>query len=113
VLGLGSIGKRLAEGAIGLFALLGFLYVPLGRHTGFEHARAVIRTPAAQEAFDDVKRSVLSLRQRAVAFVTGQVSSPPAPEATAPERKRADDEQKRLARQPEAGGPRPVPPQLK
>jgi hypothetical protein len=78
VLGLGHVGRRLAEGAVALFALLGFLYVPLGRHTGFEHARAVLTTPAAAEAIKDVGSTLLRLRQRAVEMFTGHVS-PPAP----------------------------------
>jgi hypothetical protein len=78
VFGLGNLGRRLAEGAVGLFALLGFLYVPLGRHTGFEHARAVFSTPAARAAIEDFTATALSLRQRAIELVTGRVS-PPAP----------------------------------
>jgi hypothetical protein len=81
VLGLGNLGRRLAEGAVGLFALLGFLYVPLGRHTGFEHARAVFSTPAASAAIADVTSSVLLLRRRAVEVFTGRVS-PSAPSST-------------------------------
>jgi hypothetical protein len=33
-----------------LFAVLGFMFVPLGKHTAFEHARAVLSTGAAVEA---------------------------------------------------------------
>jgi hypothetical protein len=44
-LGVGNLGRRLVESVVGLFALLGFVYVPLGRHTGFEHAKAVLSTP--------------------------------------------------------------------
>ncbi|HKY35498.1 MAG TPA: hypothetical protein VJN18_06155 [Polyangiaceae bacterium] len=80
MLGLGNLGRRLLEGAVGLFALLGFLYVPLGRQTGFEHARAVLSTPAASAAIEDLTTSALRLRQRAIDFVTGRVS-PPAPPA--------------------------------
>lgn len=35
---------------IGLFALLGFAYVPLGSRTGLEHSVALLRTAAAREA---------------------------------------------------------------
>jgi len=100
VFGLGNLGRRLLEGAVGLFALLGFLYVPLGRQTGFEHARAVFSTPAASAAIEDLTTSALSLRQRAIDFVTGRVS-PPAPSA---------DDHSDHARD---HGPRPVPPKLK
>jgi hypothetical protein len=33
-----------------LFAVLGFMFVPLGHRTAFEHARAVLSTSAAVEA---------------------------------------------------------------
>lgn len=103
VLGLGNIGRRCCESVVGLFAILGFLYVPLGHHTGFEHAKAVLSTPAASAAIEDLTAAASSLRQRAVELVTGQApaSAPPLPEqATA-----------RTPR-PEAR-PRPVPPKLK
>lgn len=103
VLGLGNIGKRLFEGVVGLFAILGFLYVPLGHHTGFEHARAVLSTPAAAAAIDDVRRTALDLRQRAVDFVTQRVAGKPEPEA--------DDAGERATTR--ARQPRPVPPPLK
>lgn len=100
--GFGHFGKRLLEGAVGLFALLGFVYVPLGRHTGFEHARAVLSTPAATAAIEDISSSVLGLRRRALELVTGRLSpvAPPVePTERSPER---------------AGtGPRPTPPKLK
>ncbi|MFZ5893246.1 MAG: hypothetical protein ACOY0T_19455 [Myxococcota bacterium] len=47
---LGNVGRRVVESVIGLFALLGFAYVPLGSKTGLEHSLALARTPAAQEA---------------------------------------------------------------
>jgi hypothetical protein len=74
VLGIGNFGRRLVEAAVGLFALLGFVYVPLGRLTGFEHARAVLSTPAASAAIEDVAGGVLALRQRAEDFITGRQS---------------------------------------
>jgi hypothetical protein len=100
VLGLGNLGRRLLEGTVGLFALLGFLYVPLGQKTGFEHACAVLSTPAATAAIEDVTTTALRLRQRAIDFVTGRVS-PPATPAT-DESELAPDHQ-----------PRPLPPKLK
>jgi hypothetical protein len=100
VLGLGNLGRRLLEGAVGLFALLGFLYVPLGQKTGFEHARAILSTPAATAAIEDVTASVLRLRLRAIELVTGRVS-PPAP---------SPGDQSDHARNHE---PRAVPPKLK
>jgi len=105
VFGLGNLGRRLVEGVVGLFAILGFVYVPLGRHTGFEHAKAVFSTPAAASAIDDLTTTALDLRQRALDFVSGRLSpaaisdaepSPPSPKPHAAARE-----------------PRPVPPKLK
>jgi hypothetical protein len=99
VLGVSNLGRRLVEGVVGLFAVLGFLYVPLGRHTGFEHAKAVFSTPAAAAAFQELSGAMLDLRERAVELVTGHDPRPvasPLPPA------------KGSGRQP-----RPVPPTLK
>lgn len=68
---------------MGLFAVLGFLYVPLGRQTGLEHAKAVLSTPAATAAVADLTTAALSLRERAVAYLTGRVTEPPPPPAKA------------------------------
>jgi hypothetical protein len=93
----GNVGRRLVEGVVGLFALLGFIYVPLGQHTGFEHACAVLSTPAATAAIEDVTTTALRLRGQAVGYLTGKA---PAPLSDAPS--------------PQKGNaPRPVPPKLK
>ena len=98
VFGLGNLGRRCFESIVGLFAVLGFLYVPLGHHTGFEHAKAVLSTPAATAAIEDVTRAALSLRERAIAYVTGQASAPLPPQPS-PRSRRSE--------------PRAVPPKLK
>jgi len=101
VFGLRNLGRRMAESVVGLFAVLGFVYVPLGRHTGFEHAKAVLSTPAAVAAFEDLSTTALGLRQRALAFFTGQAVPPP------PETSTAELPQAR------SHGPKAVPPKLK
>lgn len=99
VFGLSHLSRRLVESVVGLFAVLGFLYVPLGRHTGFEHAKAILGTPAASAAIDDLTRTALDLRERAFAFVTGRLTATPEePSPKAPSR---------------ASEPRPVPPKLR
>lgn len=103
---LGTVGRKLLEGVVGLFALLGFLYVPLGRHTGLEHARAVLSTPAASAAIADVTSSVLQLRARAVDIVTGRV--PPPSSLGSGETSAAEERPRGNGK-----GPRPVPPKLK
>lgn len=102
MLGLGNLGRRAFESVVGLFAVLGFLYVPLGHRTGFEHAKAVLSTPAASAAFDDLARTAFSLRERAVAYVTGRAPAPPPPasaKGATPKGPRSE--------------PRAVPPQLR
>jgi hypothetical protein len=104
VLRLGNIGRRLGESIVGLFAILGFVYVPLGRHTGFEHAKAVLSTPAAAAAIDDLWRTAVDLRQRAIDFVTQRAAGPSLPSPS------------EAANQPPpspARAPRPVPPKLR
>jgi hypothetical protein len=44
------LGRRGLEACISLFAILGFCYVPLGAHTGLEHAKAIFGTAAAKRA---------------------------------------------------------------
>jgi hypothetical protein len=46
----GSVGRRALESVVGLFALLGFAFVPLGSKTGLEHTLAVLATPSVREA---------------------------------------------------------------
>ncbi|RYZ04161.1 MAG: hypothetical protein EOO73_25080 [Myxococcales bacterium] len=96
--GLGNLGRRCFESVVGLFAVLGFLYVPLGHHTGFEHAKAVLSTPAATAAIADVSAAALSLRERALAYVTSRAPEP-APREAPPKSHRSE--------------PRAVPPKLK
>lgn len=102
MLGFGNLGRRLFEGVVGVFALLGFLYVPLGKHTGFEHAKAILSTKAATSAFQELTATALGLRERALDFFSArlnrEVSEPEPATRQAPHG---------------AGSPRPVPPQLK
>lgn len=94
------------EGVVSLFALLGFLYVPLGHHTGYEHARAVLSTPAASAAIEDLTEAALRLRVRAVELVTGHTET--ATPVSEIGRKAAE-----LRNESQAREPRPVPPKLK
>ncbi len=105
VFGLTHLGRRLVESVVGLFAILGFIYVPLGRHTGFEHAKAILGTPAASAAIDDLTRTALSLRERAFDFLTGRLS---ASAATLPPPGTDSAKQR-----PGTHEPHPVPPKLK
>lgn len=101
---LGNVGRRLVEGVVGLFALLGFVYVPLGQHTGFEHARAVLSTPAASAAIEDLTTTATRLRGQAIGYLTGRA---PAPFGQAEPRAAEPPSPKK------GEAPRPVPPKLK
>jgi hypothetical protein len=71
------------EAAISLFAVLGFCYVPLGSHTGFEHAKAVLSTPAAKRAGAELVAALIRVRARLLGEVeqlaagSGPISAPP------------------------------------
>ncbi len=61
---LGVLGRRGVEAGISVFAVLGFCYVPLGGHTGFEHAKAVLSTPAAKRAGAELIEALIRVRAR-------------------------------------------------
>lgn len=87
---LGVLGRRGVEACISLFAVLGFCYVPLGGHTGFEHAKAVFSTPAAKRAGVELLGALIRVRAKLTgevqAFATG--SGPQAVPPTLPSPKR-------------------------
>ena len=49
-----KLGRRLLDFSIGFFALLGFVLVPLGERTAFEHVKAIFSTGPAVEAGRDL-----------------------------------------------------------
>jgi hypothetical protein len=51
---LGIFGRRTVDLVILLFAAYAFAFVPLGKRTGLEHVRAILRTHAAQNAGHEV-----------------------------------------------------------
>ena len=80
---LGVLGRRGVEACISLFAVLGFCYVPLGGHTGFEHAKAVFSTPAAKRAGVELLEALIRVRAK----LTGEVqafANGSGPQATPP-----------------------------
>lgn len=70
------------EAGISLFAVLGFCYVPLGGHTGLEHAKAVFSTPAAKRAAGELLQALIRVRGK----LTGEVEqfANGGPDATPP-----------------------------
>jgi len=76
---LSLLGRRGLEAGISVFALLGFCYVPLGRHTAFEHAKAVFSTPAARRAGSELAQGFARARSKltgeALEFASSQAPS--------------------------------------
>jgi hypothetical protein len=77
---LNRIGRRGLELLIALFALLGFFYVPLGKKTGFEHAKAIFSTRPAQEA----GREIVQAGDRIKTKMIDEVRRAPDSDAGAP-----------------------------
>ncbi len=44
-----SAGRRLFGLVVSVFALLGFMAVPIGDRTGYEHLKAILATPQAAQ----------------------------------------------------------------
>ena len=65
----GIAGRRLAEGIVTLFALLGFAFVPLGKKTALEHTLDIFTTPAARNAWLELGSATARLRDRLIATV--------------------------------------------
>ena len=72
------LARRGLEGGISLFAILGFCYVPLGSHTGLEHAKAIFATPAAKRAGLELASAIARVRGK----LTGEVAQMAAPGAS-------------------------------
>ena len=74
----GLAGRRVAEAVVALFALLGFVFVPLGHKTAFEHAVAAFSTPASKLAFQELASAVYGLRDKVFeAIAPSPPSTPP------------------------------------
>ena len=65
-----------------MFAVLGFCYVPLGGHTGLEHAKAVLSTPAAKRAGTELLAALIRVRSKLAG--EAQELSRGGPDATLP-----------------------------
>lgn len=53
----GKAARRTIDIIVLLFATYAFAFVPLGRRTGLEHARAILGTTEAQFAGDELKQA--------------------------------------------------------
>lgn len=68
------IGRRLLELGVGMFALLGFAFVPLGTKTALEHTKAIFTTDPAREAGRELAEAGQKLRDRMLAAPTTEPS---------------------------------------
>jgi hypothetical protein len=77
----GLAGRRIAEGVVALFALLGFAFVPLGRKTALEHTLDIFTTPAARNAWQELGSATARLRDKVIGTVlasrAGDSPTPP------------------------------------
>jgi hypothetical protein len=92
----GLAGRRIAEGIVALFALLGFAFVPLGTKTALEHARDILTTPTALSAFREIGTALDRLRTK----IVGTLLHPPPAAPDGPQRA------------PGPNGPKPELPEL-
>ena len=99
------------EAGISAFALLGFCYVPLGQHTGLEHAKAIFSTPAAKRAGGELIEAFSRVRGKltgeAVDFASGETAPSASAQPLTPHSERPHAEH--LHHAPE---PKPHPPHL-
>jgi hypothetical protein len=58
------MAKRIFQAVVFFFALYAFVFVPLGKKTALEHVRAILGSPQAQDAAEEVKGGVTRLVRR-------------------------------------------------
>ena len=61
---LGNLGRRAIDLVVLLLALYAFAFVPLGKKTGLEHLRSILRTRPAEEAGHEILEAADRLRHR-------------------------------------------------
>jgi hypothetical protein len=58
------MAKRIFQALVLFFAIYAFAFVPLGKKSALDHVRAILGTPAAQDAATEVKDGVGRLVRR-------------------------------------------------
>jgi hypothetical protein len=61
-----TLGRRAIDFVLLLLAVYMLAVVPLGRHTGLEHLRAILRTKAARDAGLELRQAAQRLGRRLV-----------------------------------------------
>lgn len=72
-------GRRALSLATGFFALLGFIAVPLGDKTGYEHVCAALRTPEGARAVTALSDAYDATKARLFGYVKGKLTEPGSP----------------------------------
>lgn len=90
------LGRHVLDFSIGFFALLGFVFVPLGERTAYEHVKAIFTSGPAVEAGRELVEAGVRVRGR----LLGGGAPTPNPRPARPATSAA------------AGGPSPVPPSI-
>ena len=88
---LHKLGRRALDLVIGLFAVLGFFYVPLGPRTGFEHVRAIVATAPAVQAYRGFVSATVKLRSTLLDQLRGKRTGRPANPGTEEPEARAEE----------------------
>lgn len=52
-----KLAKTVVEGVVLLFAAYAFAFVPLGKHTAFEHVKAILGTKEAERAGRELREA--------------------------------------------------------
>lgn len=77
---IGKLGRRAIDLLVVLFALLGFVFVPLGKHTALEDVVAILSTGPARDAGHELVEATRRLKQR----LLGQIEHDTVPSAEPP-----------------------------
>ena len=71
------LGRRALDALEVVFAVLGFCYVPLGKKTGLEHAKAIFATAPAREAAAELWQAAGRVRRTMFGQETPTPEPPP------------------------------------
>ena len=69
------LGRRAIGMVTGFFALLGFVAVPIGDRTGYEHVKQALETPEGREAVAAVGRAYVATRDRLLTWAADRLKT--------------------------------------
>ncbi len=111
-------GRRSFEFFVAVFAVLGFIAVPLGERTGWEHLKSVLATPAAKDAQRELGQALTRLYQKVFVGEPEDIGSRAGPwphqteSGLADQTARGDSETESSPEKAPKNAIRPVPPKL-